>query len=57
MQVTIEVPDWMARDIAQDNESKEFNAELVERVFFACYKTLYDPATGQRTKVYLDGSF
>lgn len=57
MQVTIHVPDWMANDFAQDVEGKTFNSEVVERAVLAYYMALYDPASGQRTKAYLDGSF
>lgn len=57
MQVTIEVPNWMASDLAKDTDDKNFNPEIVERALFDYYKTLYDIATGQRTKVYLEGTF
>lgn len=56
MDITINVPTWMAHDLAADTESKEFNAELVERALLAYYKELYDPLTGQRTKVHLGGN-
>ena len=54
MQITINVPDWMARDLSND-ENKEFNPELVERALLAYYKELYDPLTGRRTKAFLNG--
>lgn len=57
MQITIEVPDWMARDFTADSESNEFDAEIVERVLLSWYATLYDAATGRRVKVHLDGPF
>ncbi|MGB3747401.1 MAG: hypothetical protein WA961_04310 [Rhodanobacter sp.] len=57
MEITINVPTWMARDLAADTESKEFTAEIVERAMLAYYKELYDPLTGQRTKVHLGGNF
>jgi hypothetical protein len=57
MEITIHVPAWMASDLAADTESKEFSAEIVERALLAYYKELYDPLTGQRTKVHLGGNF
>ena len=47
----------MARDLAAGTESKEFSAEIVERALLAYYKELYNPLTGQRTKVHLSGDF
>jgi len=56
MQITIDVPDWMAGDLSED-EGKEFSPELVERALLAYYKEIYDPLTGKRTKIFLNGSF
>ena len=57
MEITINLPAWMARDLAADAETKEFNVEIVERALVRYYTELYDPSTGQRTKVQLGGSF
>lgn len=57
MEITINLPDWMARDLAADTETKEFSVEIVERALVRYYTELYDPSTGQRTKVQLGGSF
>ena len=57
MDITINVPKWMARDLEADTENNEFSAEIVERALLAYYKELYDPLTGQRTKVHLGGTF
>lgn len=57
MELTINIPAWMARDLAAYTENKEFGAEHVERALLAYYKELYDPLSGQRTKVHLGGPF
>lgn len=57
MEITINLPTWMARDFAADTESKECNAEFIERALLAYYKELYDPVSGQKTKAFLSGPF
>lgn len=51
MEITINVPVWMACDIAMAMRIEVVNAEVIERALARMYAELFDPLTGQQTKV------
>lgn len=51
MEITINVPDWMARYLANAVRAEEVSAELVERALMRLYAECFNPLTGQQTKV------
>lgn len=50
MEMTINVPDWMACDLANAMRTEELSAEIVERALARLYAELFNPLTGQQIK-------
>lgn len=51
MEITINVPDWMAFDFANAARAEKVSAEILERAVARLYAELFNPLTGQQTKV------
>ena len=51
MGITINVPEWMVRDLANAMRAEEMSAEIVERALVRLYAEVFNPLTGQQMKV------
>ena len=51
VEITINMPEWMVRDLANAMRAEEVSAEIVERALVRLYAEVFNPLTGQQTKV------
>lgn len=52
MKIAIEIPDWLACDIARSTGEEDLTEGTIERALFMHYQPLFDPAN--RPRVYPD---
>lgn len=55
MKITIEIPDWLASDIAHSTGDEALSEETIERALCMHYQELFNPANKPEVpRVYLD---